>query len=555
MAGDGFIRSLIECTGLSIDDEAYSKLSKELKDIDLLEVAINSIRSSLSGRYSPEDIEDIVKTTLYTDFSKLDRDPARIRKSLSYDIFRRSERLSKTQNANRFEWFDIFFQRSIDRFMSAINCALYTIGLKKDIINIDNDTIKEYIEELRTLPCRRFGELNFGEICKMRPPTSLSTYTDSLMKKYENKAISIEYSSKIIDMMDKISNYPNYFRVMEHDRKREEIRPVIIAISQLQSYPGNDQDKTDLLAALGILLFNIFPSPRLVKYLSGLKPGDKNQHLSYEYYAILALNYLLMGKLDKAVEYNEKAVEYAGDEIKRAYSSILKSCIYINKHEYQKAINCLETCSGMVKDRRMRCMTKFYQGIVHYENNDTANALECFKDARVGIEDEIDLMNICNNIGTCAMLQGDLQAALKAFHEVDDLSKYMGSNIAKFLKSVAYGNMGIVYLNLNDHDRALEYYRRSLAVNKEIRNKKGIANQLGNIGLAYKTKQEFKTAIEYFKSMLSYSYSVNYLEGIIFAYAQVDQTMSLIGKSEEAEKFKRDIARRYPEIVKLLKIN
>ncbi|MCD1293963.1 hypothetical protein CUJ83_02995 [Methanocella sp. CWC-04] len=547
------VEKIGRCIGLEIDETAIEMIKgrhdrEEFMNI-VRDTAANVFRDKLTG---PE-VDTLVETVFDTGFDDLEGDGQRLRRSLSYDVFRRTCSRIKYTGEISFEGFDVLFQEFLERFKAAMNGIMFILGLNKEIVSLENSGIKDYVEELRSLPCRRFGELNFGEICKMRPPTSISLYVESLLKKYENDPIPHEDCIKILDMMDKLSNYPNYFRVMDHSRKMEEIKPVLTSIAWLQKEAADGQEKNDLLTALGILLFNIYPSPMIVKYLSKLEPGLKNQFLCYEYNSIMALNYLLMGKLDIAEKYTTSAFEVAIDEEKRAYTCVLKSCVYINRHEHKKAIENLEKCSAIVRNKRMRSMTRFYLGIVHYECGDLSNALECFKDARVGIEDEIDLMNICNNIGTCSMLLGDLKGALNAFDEVEELSRYMGSNIAKFLKSVAYGNMGIVYLNMKEPDKALEYYRKALKVNKEIRNKKGIANQIGNIGLVYKSKQDHKSSIDYFKSMLNYSFSIDYFEGVLFAYGQIDQAMTLLGKQEEAEAFKKDIVKRYPGITGMLK--
>lgn len=549
------VKELGACIGLVMDDRTITKISCHPKNQDFLKVIKTSAVRVFKGKYPPDMVNMLVSIIFDSDISGCANEDGRNAiEQLSRDVFRTfTVRAGLKDDSVSFEGFNMLFQEFIERFRIALKGVMFTLGMRKEIINLENTGIKDCIDEFKELPCRKFGELSFGSICKMRPPTSLSIYVESLVKRYNKMVLPEEVSEKILDIMDKMANYPNYFKLMDTQRKFLEVRPILMAISELQLYPGSEREKTDLLTALSIMLFNIFPSPRLIRFISRFEPSRNNQFLLYEYNAILALNYLLMGDINKASEHNARAFEFAVDEEKRAYSCILSSCISISRHELKEAVDVLEGYYPMIKDRRIRSMMRFYMGIIYYENEDTSSALECFKEARTGIDDEIDLMNVCNNIGTCAMLRGDIKTAINAFEEVEELSRYMSSRASKFLRSVSLGHMGIIYLSMREFDMAMECYKKALRINKEIRNKKGIADQLGNIGLTYKSKQDYPTSLDYFKSMLNYSYSIDYLEGVLFAFSQIDQAMALQGRYEDAEAFRKDIIKKYPGIAKMLK--
>lgn len=65
-----------------------------------------------------------------------------------------------------------------------------------------------------------------------------------------------------------------------------------------------------------------------------------------------------------------------------------------------------------------------------------------------------------------------------------------------------YGNMGIVYSNLSDFVRAQHYFQKSLFFHQEIENEQGIAGNLLNIGNLYIHLSDYKTALEYFHKAL-----------------------------------------------------
>ena len=63
--------------------------------------------------------------------------------------------------------------------------------------------------------------------------------------------------------------------------------------------------------------------------------------------------------------------------------------------------------------------------------------------------------------------------------------------------AMVYNILGLVYWNLSDYHKALEYYSKAIHINEEIGNKEGIARNLGNIGLVYIKLSEYPKALEY----------------------------------------------------------
>jgi tetratricopeptide (TPR) repeat protein len=326
-----------------------------------------------------------------------------------------------------------------------------------------------------------------------------------------------------------------------------------VAISELQLYPVKEPSKADLLSILSILLFNVFPAPKLLKFIARFQPGPENDALQYDYHAILAMNFMLTGKLEEAAAYNEKALKHAGDEEKRAYTHIMDSCIRLKQGNIDEAVNALYRCSALTRDRRMKATALFYQGIIYYEKGSVPEALESFRSARISLDDELDIMNACNNIGACAMLQADLKAAIREFENVEYIGRYMSSKAAKSLKAVAGGSLGLIYFNMSNYDRAIDFFKDTLRLDRELHDKKGAADQLGNIGLALKAKQDYKPALEYFKAALNISFAEDYLEGTLFSFSRIEQLMALEGRYDEAESFKQEVIRRNPDISKMLR--
>ncbi len=544
------VKNLAVYLGLGIDDRMVSQLASSPGSERSLKLIRASAYDVFGGKYRPDEVKSIILAIVETDLRPFDENSPKERCALlSKSVYERSIAAS----GGPFMEFDTVFQDFIRRFRSTLGGIMSVLGLAHENISLDNTGIKDYLVELKELPCRRLGGLSAGPIYVTRPKESSTKYVVSLLKKYEGIAISSESCNGVIETINKVSGYSEYFKLMDSQKKLVESRPVLLAISELHRYHDNEADKRDMMSALSMLLFNIFPTPKLLKFIAKFEPDPGNDLLYFDHSALLALNYTLLGRLNEAAIYNERAYNSAIDEERRAYTHMLGSCICINRHQFEEAINMLHRCISLTKDRRITAVSQFYMGIIHYELGHIDDALWCFRQARVGIDDEIDLMSVCNDLGTCAMVKGDVKAAVRSFEQVDELGRLKGSNTAKFLTSVAYSNLGIVHMSMLDYQRAVEYFKKALVLNRETHNKIGVANQLGNIGLVLKRKQDIGSALEYFKSTLNFSYSIDYPEGVSFAYGQVEQLMALQGSFEEAEAYRQEVIKRNPGISKMLK--
>jgi tetratricopeptide (TPR) repeat protein len=323
-------------------------------------------------------------------------------------------------------------------------------------------------------------------------------------------------------------------------------------ISSLRRTRRSDPRMADLQAILGMLLFNVFPSPAIVKYLTAHRPGSQNRFLQYEYNALLALNFLLMGKRAAAAVYCQRAYDAAPETDLKAYARMLEGCLALENRDYRGAAATLENALETADGRGIRSLVGFYLGIVRYEEGEIGRALNCFRDARISAEGEADAMAACNNMGTCYMVSGDLGRALRSFEEAIAMGTYSGRASVKLNRSVASGNSGIVYMSMREYELAREQFAKALRTSRETGNARGVADQLMNIGLAYKAMGEYAAAAHHFLSGLNYAYTIDYIEGVLYAREQISQVLALQGKHDEEDGIYRDIARRHPGIRKLL---
>ncbi|MHA1376016.1 MAG: tetratricopeptide repeat protein, partial [Promethearchaeota archaeon] len=99
-----------------------------------------------------------------------------------------------------------------------------------------------------------------------------------------------------------------------------------------------------------------------------------------------------------------------------------------------------------------------------------------------------------------------------------------------------HNDVGIAYFSLNKHNEALEHLKKSLIIEKELRDPVGIANSLTNIGDVYLAQKKNDIALEMFKKALN---QIEHIEIIL-------NKIQSLSKSE----LKKSIKIKYPTIYK-----
>lgn len=87
-----------------------------------------------------------------------------------------------------------------------------------------------------------------------------------------------------------------------------------------------------------------------------------------------------------------------------------------------------------------------------------------------------------NNIGAIYKEWGNYDKAIEYYLEALKINEEMGN---KELMASNYNNIGTIYNGQNRNDKAIEYYQKSLKIKRELGDKKGEASSFNNIGLAY----------------------------------------------------------------------
>jgi len=121
------------------------------------------------------------------------------------------------------------------------------------------------------------------------------------------------------------------------------------------------------------------------------------------------------------------------------------------------------------------------------------NAISNFKDFP-----ENDKRAIYNNIGTVFSDQGDYDKAIEYYlKSLDILEKVFGKKHPE--TAISYYNIGNMYSSKGDYDKAIEYHLKSLGIREKVLGKEhpDTASSYNNLGSVYSDKQDYDKALEY----------------------------------------------------------
>lgn len=96
------------------------------------------------------------------------------------------------------------------------------------------------------------------------------------------------------------------------------------------------------------------------------------------------------------------------------------------------------------------------------------------------------------------------------------------------------GNLGIAYLDLGEHQKAIEHHEQALEIARQIRDREGEGNHLGNLGLAYFGLGEYRQAIEYLEQVLEIFRLIGNRQGESSALGNLGLAYRNLGETEKA---------------------
>jgi len=190
--------------------------------------------------------------------------------------------------------------------------------------------------------------------------------------------------------------------------------------------------------------------------------------------------------------------------------------------------------SGLVYGRSLRRMETLYnEGTELYNRSDFRGAAEKWEKG-LEIARKINPENISvfiGNLGVVYANLGDYQKALSCHEESLKIAKKNGN---KEGISSSLGNLGFVYWNLCDYQKAISYYKKVLKIHKESENKEGIGYAFINLGLVYDDLGDYYKAISYQKKSLEIAKGIGDKESIGKIFNNLGVTYKRLGNYQKA---------------------
>lgn len=177
----------------------------------------------------------------------------------------------------------------------------------------------------------------------------------------------------------------------------------------------------------------------------------------------------------------------------------------------------------------------------------TSNPGECIRLAREALEIsqkhkyDFGMGHAYIHIGLGHFHQGELAQALEQYKLAETI--FFNLNDSHGLRTV-YNNIGVVYDDWRDRDKALQYFKMNLDLEQENDDPRIKCNILGNIGGIHKWSQDFQAARQCFQASLDLSRKIG------FTYSEIN-ALSNLGKILLAENNFENALSHYRQAIRL----
>lgn len=151
-----------------------------------------------------------------------------------------------------------------------------------------------------------------------------------------------------------------------------------------------------------------------------------------------------------------------------------------------------------------------------------------------------------NTLGIIEMKKRRIKRALKIFLESKKISK--GLKLPAKFNSTINSNLGVIYVQLGNHQQAIQYFKDLLQFNKTEKDSLAFAPSYGNIAYAYQNNQEFEKAFTYYDSSFYFSEKFGQDEVTYITYSDISDGYKLKGDYKNALLYQKKYYSLYQEV-------
>jgi signal transduction histidine kinase/predicted negative regulator of RcsB-dependent stress response len=239
------------------------------------------------------------------------------------------------------------------------------------------------------------------------------------------------------------------------------------------------------------------------------KLNDEKQ-LSYSYISLASYyyNHNTYDSAQKYLEYIKNSPFVINNDSVMSNYLLLKGNTFYMQERFDSALYSYEKClniSNKINDNNLsvRCLANI--GLIYTNNLDYSTALEYYNKASdiISKSNIEDLPTVLNKIGVLYIHLEEYDKALEI------LNRTLAINKDKRFSSLIINNIGTAYINKGDYQTALKYLRKALAINIEINNTIYLPSSFLNIGSIYFRINKLDSCEYYYKKSLFYQKEIN----------------------------------------------
>ena len=141
-------------------------------------------------------------------------------------------------------------------------------------------------------------------------------------------------------------------------------------------------------------------------------------------------------------------------------------------------------------------------------------ALDIFKQ----LGDSVEISGVLNNLGLLYQNMSDYDRALETFIHVMAIEERLG-NINGLART--YNNIGIQYFRNSNYDKAIEYHRKAMVYSKRSNNQRFLSSALHGLGADFELKVMPDSALFYFKAAAAINLKNGYASWLGNNYARI----------------------------------
>jgi tetratricopeptide (TPR) repeat protein len=225
---------------------------------------------------------------------------------------------------------------------------------------------------------------------------------------------------------------------------------------------------------------------------------------------------------------------------------------YLYESDYDKAIalfeRCLIICESL-KDTSGIIDQHFMIGQGWYFKSMYGKAMKYYQKGLAMARQQNDSLHMANllyEIGWTHYSQGNLKLSLTAFLDALRIQEKLPDD-ENSMNSL-YNAIGNIYFEFSDFSKAMDYYQKSLDINKKLKNNLSEAHTINNIANVFLKQQKYREALEkYGEARLIFQKAGNQqgvsitLNNIGMVYDEMGEPLKAIRNYEESIRIKKEI--------------